>query len=51
MTTRDRNAANLVDVLDFGQHHPPIELPSFDPGPTQQCSDTDVRARIANGGL
>jgi hypothetical protein len=51
MTIRDRTAANLAEVLDFSARRPPLQLPAFDPGPAPRCSDTDVKARIANGGL
>jgi phospholipase C len=51
MTARDRGAANLVDVLDFARPRPPLQIPPFDAGPVPQCSDADVKARIANGGL
>jgi phospholipase C len=50
MTARDRNARNLVDVLDFTQRTKPVRLPAFNPGPPVQCSAADVTARIANGG-
>jgi phospholipase C len=45
MTARDRNAANLVEVLDFSEHRRPLQLPSFDPGPVQGCTEADARAR------
>jgi phospholipase C len=51
MTARDRSAANLAAVLDFSKRRRPLQLPPFDPGPAAQCSNTDVKARTANGGL
>ena len=51
MTARDRSAANLAEVLDFSKRRRPLELLRFDPGTAPQCSDADVKARLANGGL
>jgi phospholipase C len=51
MTARDRNAANLAKVLDFAQRRPSLKLPQFDAGPVKPCSNADVKARYANGGL
>jgi phospholipase C len=51
MTARDRSAANLASVLDFSGRRRPLELAPIDPGPATQCSDADVKARLANGGV
>jgi phospholipase C len=51
MTARDRAAANLASVLDFSGRRRPLELAPIDPGPATQCSDADVKARLANGGV
>jgi len=50
MTARDRHAANLADVLDFSQRRRPLVLPPFDPAPPEKCANSDVQARLANGG-
>jgi hypothetical protein len=51
MTARDRSAANLAEVLDFSERRRPVHVPRLDVGPATACSDTDVKARLANGGL
>jgi phospholipase C len=51
MTTRDRHARNLAEVLDLSRRRAPTTLAAFEPGPPHACSAPDVKARIANGGL
>jgi hypothetical protein len=37
MSSRDANAKNLADALDFGTRRAPFELPAFVPPPNTQC--------------
>ena len=37
MTTRDANAKNLADALDFTTRRAAVDLPAFVPPPNTQC--------------
>ncbi len=40
MTTRDANARNLADALDFSARRDPLRLPAFAPAPAEICTNT-----------